>query len=127
MMTDLAIRERDLRASLSELEALRQINLQLTGTLDPNQVLQTIVTSALTLVRAMEVHIFVGAARPNSLEFAASAWRDETRQGQFRQPRADGITAIAARTGQPQVVNQADTHPLFNTKLPPLPEHLSPS
>ncbi|MEW5957445.1 MAG: GAF domain-containing protein [Chloroflexota bacterium] len=115
MMTDLDIRERDLQARLSELEALRQIGLQLTRTLDPDQVLATIATSALTLVGAMEVHIFVGAAPAASLEFAASAWRDETRRGQFRQPRADGITATAARTGQPQVVPQADTHPLFNS------------
>lgn len=115
MMTDLAIRERDLRASLSELEALRQISLQLTRTLDPNQVLQTIVSSTLTLVGALEVHIFVGAEIPDSLEFAASAWRDEARRGQFRQPRADGITATAARSGQPQVINQAASHPLFNT------------
>jgi signal transduction histidine kinase len=115
MMTDLAIRERALQARLSELEALRQISLQLTRTLDPEQVLNTIVTSALTLVEAMEVHIFVNPETTDSLEFAASAWRDETRRGQLRQPRADGITAAAARTGQPQVVHQADTHPLFNT------------
>jgi signal transduction histidine kinase len=97
------------------LEALRQIGLQLTRTLDPEQVLNTIVTSALTLVEAMEVHIFVSQETTDSLEFAASAWRDETRRGQLRQPRADGITAAAARTGQPQVVHEADTHPLFNT------------
>jgi signal transduction histidine kinase len=115
MMMDLAIRERDLRASLSELEALRQISLQLTRTLDPDQVLHTIVASTLTLVRAMEVHIFVGGKAVEGLEFAASVWRDETRRGQLRQPRADGITATAARTGQLQVVNQAGAHPLFNT------------
>ncbi|MCQ3975724.1 MAG: hypothetical protein DPW09_19990 [Anaerolineae bacterium] len=115
MMSDLAIRERALRASLSELEALRQISLQLTRTLDPDQVLDTIVSSALTLVEAMEVHIFVGVDTVDSLEFAASVWRDETRRGRLRQPRPDGITATAARTGQPQVVHQADTHPLFNS------------
>ncbi len=115
MMTDLAIRERALQARLSELEALRQISLQLTRTLDPEQVLNTIVTSALTLVEAMEVHIFVSPETADSLEFAASAWRDETRRGRLRQPRADGITAAAACTGQPQVVHQANTHPLFNT------------
>jgi len=56
MMTDLAARERHLKARQSELEALRQVSLQLTSTLDPDQVLDTVAASALTLVGATEVH-----------------------------------------------------------------------
>ncbi len=115
MMTDLAARERHLKARQSELEALRQVSLQLTSTLDPDQVLDTVAASALTLVGATEVHIFVGDTSGDNLEFAASAWRNETAHPPSRQPRANGLVAKAARTGQPQVVNHADAHPLFDT------------
>ena len=115
MMTDLAARERHLKARQSELETLRQVSLQLTSTLDPDQVLDTVAASALTLVRATEVHIFVGDTSGDHLRFAASAWRDQTDHPPSRQPRADGLVATAARTGQPQVVNHADAHPLFDT------------
>jgi signal transduction histidine kinase len=115
MMTDLAARERHLEDRLSELEALRQVSLQLTSTLDPDKVLDTIASSTLNLISATEVHIFVCGDDGQNLEFAASAWQDETNEKRPRQPRADGITATVARTGQPQVINQADAHPLFST------------
>jgi signal transduction histidine kinase len=115
MMTDLATRERHLKARQSELEALRQVSLQLTSTLDPDRVLDTITNSALSLVDATEVHIFIGDPPGDTLKFAASAWRDEAEHLPARQPRADGLVATAARTGQPQVVNNADMHPLFDT------------
>jgi signal transduction histidine kinase len=114
MMTDLAARERHLKARQSELEALRQVSLQLTSTLVPAQVLDTVAASALTLVDATEVHIFVGDSSGDDLTFAASAWRDET-DHLPRQPRANGLVATAARTSQPQVINHADAHPLFET------------
>jgi signal transduction histidine kinase len=115
MMADLAAREHHLRARLSELEALRRVGLQLTSTLDPDRVLDTIASSTLNLVSATEVHIFVCGPDGEGLEFAASAWQDETWARTPRQPRADGITATAMRTGQPQIINQAGTHPLFST------------
>ena len=59
MMRDLASREQRLQAHLSELEALRQVSLQLTSTLNPIRVMNTVVNSALDLVQATEVHIFL--------------------------------------------------------------------
>ena len=115
MMIDLATRERHLKARQSELEALRQVSLQLTSSLDPDQVLDTVADSALGLVGATEVHIFVGDPPGDTLKFAASAWRDKAEHLPARQPRVDGLVATAARTGQPQVINNADSHPLFNT------------
>jgi len=113
MMTDLAIRERRLTARLSELEALRQVSLQLTSTLDPDRVLDTIASSALRLVNATEVRIFV--YNQQQLEFAASANADSVEGRPPRIPRDDGITATAARTGQPQVINHAGQHRLYTT------------
>lgn len=113
MMVDLALRERRLTARLSELEALRQVSLQLTSTLDPERVLDTIAFSALRLVNATEVRIFV--YNRQQLEFAASASADSVEGRPPRTPRHDGITAHAAQTGQPQVINHAQQHPLYTT------------
>ncbi len=115
MMSDLAARERRLTARLSELETLRHISLQLTGTLDPDRVLNTIAASALELVGAAEVHIFVYEASSGELEFAASAWQTDQPHRPPRRPRPHGITAAVARTGEPLVINQAGEHPLFST------------
>jgi signal transduction histidine kinase len=113
MMADLAARERRLTARLSELEVLRQVSLQLTSSLDPDRVLDTIASSALRLVSATEVRIFVHNRQ--QLEFAASASADSAEGRPPRVPRDDGITATAATTGQPQVINNAAQHPLYTT------------
>ncbi|MCB9075995.1 MAG: GAF domain-containing protein [Anaerolineaceae bacterium] len=113
MMTDLDVRERHLTERLSELEALRQVSLQLTGTLDPEQVLDTIASSALRLVAAATVRIFV--YNRQQLQFAASATADTVDDRRPRIPREEGIIATAAQTGQPQVINQAQHHPLYTT------------
>ncbi len=113
MMSGLAMRERRLTARLAELEALRQVSLQLTSTLDPERVLDTIASSALRLVSAAEVRIFVYARQ--QLEFAASASITDVEDFPPRLPREEGILALAAQTGQPQVINHAARHPLYNT------------
>ena len=73
MMSDLASREQRLQARLSELEALRRVSLQLTSTLNPVRVMNTIVRSALDLVRAAEVHIFLCDETGTNPQFGASA------------------------------------------------------
>ncbi len=114
MMADLSARERHLEARLAELETLRRVGLELTGSLDPEHVLGTIATSARGLVGASEVRIFVLDGDRQHLLFAANVRRDSNGRGSVpRQPRQDGITAMAARNGEPQVVNDAANHPLF--------------
>jgi signal transduction histidine kinase len=111
MMAELAVRERRLTARLSELEALRQVSLQLTSLLDSERVLDTIASSALRLVNAAEVRIFVYTQQ--QLEFAASVAADSVEGRPPRVPREEGITAIAAQTGHPQVIDHAAQHPLY--------------
>ncbi len=115
MMADLNARERRLQARITEMETLRQVSLHLTSTLDLNQVLDTIANSALSLVNAAEVHIFLVDTEDELLKFGVSAWRAPGHEPFPRLPRADGLVALAARAGQPQVINQANQHPLFST------------
>ncbi|RME84294.1 MAG: GAF domain-containing protein [Caldilineae bacterium] len=116
MMAELAARERRLKARLSELEALRQVSLQLTSTLDPDRVFQTIVDSALELAKAAEVHIFMWDDEIGGLRFCASAWQDREAHPPVRAPRPEGLVMHVARTGEAQVVNQADLHPLYSSE-----------
>jgi len=113
MISDLAMRERHLTERLSELEALRQVSLQLTSTLDPDRVLETIASSALRLVNAAEVRIFV--YNRQQLEFVASSSAGSVEGPPPRLPREDGIAATAAQTGRPQVINHAAQHSLYTT------------
>ncbi len=114
MMRDLASREQRLQARLSELEALRQVSLQLTSTLNPMRVMNTIVNSALDLVQATEVHIFLCDETGINPQFGASAQRLMTEVNHRRLPRLDGLVVKCAQTGQRQVINQAEQHPLYN-------------
>lgn len=114
MMSDLASREQRLQANLSELEALRQVSLQLTSTLNPNRVMNTIVNSALDLVQAAEVHIFLCDQTGINPQFGASAQRQKSEVDHRRLPRPDGLVVKCAQTGQLQVINQAGKHALYN-------------
>lgn len=113
MMQELSSRERRLKQRLSELEALRQVSLQLTSTLDPEVVFETIAEAALRLVSAEEVHIFMSEAQPLNLRFVASAWQQKPYPPSPRPPRADGLVMQVARSGELVLVNHAQSHPLF--------------
>ncbi len=116
MMQELSLRERRLKRRLSELEALREVSLQLTSTLDPAMVFETIAQSAVRLVSAEEVHIFMFDANSQTLQFMGSAWRKNVIPPAARQPRADGLVMQVAHSGKTMVANHAQSHPLFTTK-----------
>jgi signal transduction histidine kinase len=111
MMTDLATRERRLKARLTELEALRRVSLQLTSALDPQVVLETIAESVLNLSVANEVRIYTGA----ELILSVSANRDQTKSLLAVQP--NNIVSIVASTGQMHVANWSESRSLFDNSL----------
>ncbi len=111
MMTDLATRERRLKARLAELETLRQVSLQITSTLDLDQVLNTIAASVLGLVEASSVHIYTRDDATGTLSPVANAGQNGMLT--TASPRPDSLVAVVASTGQPHVVNGATSEPLF--------------
>ncbi len=110
MMTDLATRERRLKARLAELETLRQVMLQITSTLDLDQVLKTIATSVLGLVEPSSVHIFT-RDDTGTLRLAVSAGQSGIVEPATARP--DSLMAVVASTGQPHVLNGAIQEPLY--------------
>jgi PAS domain S-box-containing protein len=102
---------------VTELTALREISLQLTQSLDLATVLDTIVDSAVTLVRASDAHIFLCDDDGEQFAFGSGAWAPGHERRPFTEVRDNGLTATVARSGEPVVINDARTHPLFGNGL----------
>lgn len=100
MMKELAERQRRLQVRISELEALRDIGIQLTSVLDIEQVLQTIVDSALKLVQASETHIFLHNAGSHAPELNASAYRNRSAPRPFQYDAALVLDVMSTRHAQ---------------------------
>lgn len=114
MMSEIERREYQLRARISEFETLRKINLELTSSLELDQVLKTIVSSALQLANAAEVHIFLQEEGVFNPKLMASAWASKNHPP-ARMPRPDGLVSTVARTMKTEVINQANQHELYSS------------
>ncbi len=99
------------RARVQELEALQRASLSLTASLELSQVLDSIVRAAFDLVSAGHAHIFLYAE--DRLTYGAALWADGRQETPFTEPRPGGLTYTVARQGEPIVVSDMRTHPLF--------------
>jgi len=114
MMSEIEGRENQLQAQIAEFEMLRKINLELTSSLDLDQVLKSIVSSALQLVNAAKVHIWLMEEGEFNPKLMASAWANK-KHPPAHMPRLDGLVSIVASTMKTEVINQANQHELFNS------------
>jgi len=114
MMSEIEGRENQLQAQISEFEMLRIINLELTSSLELDQVLKTIVSSALQLVNATEVHIFLQEEGVFNPKLMASAWASKDHPP-ARMPRSNGLVSTVAHTMTTEVINQANQHELYSS------------
>lgn len=100
----------------AELDALRQLSLHLTSSLDMPTVLNAIVGESMRLIKdARAVHIYL--YKNGSLEFGAALQLDGN-TAPIASPRRDGLTYKVARSGEIIVVEEMQTHPLY-AKAPP--------
>jgi PAS domain S-box-containing protein len=99
----------------SQLESLRQASLSLTASLDLEQVLDTIAECALDLVPGMKnCHIFLYQfGNGEKLNFGAALWGDGKRRQPFADPRPNGLTMSVAKSGEPILVPDLRSHPLY--------------
>lgn len=94
------------------LAALQIVALSLTSTLELDQVLARVVELAQTLSAAAHSHIFLYDRERDDLTLAASHWSSEQRQFALK-PRAGGITATVARTGEPAFISDTYAHAAY--------------
>ena len=112
---DRAVLLAETRQHAAELEALRKASLNLTASLEWENVLYAILESALHLSQdALDAHIFL--FDEGKLTFGAALWANGSRGKSFAEPREDGLTYNVARSGDVIVVSDFSKHPLFEEK-----------
>jgi len=103
--------EGQLQQRADQLELLRQASLMLTSNLALGSVLEAILEQAMRLVTADDAHIYL--YEQGRLRFGAVRWADGRREGQFAEPRQNGLTYTVARSGERLAVPDMSDHPLF--------------
>lgn len=102
---------------IAELSTFHRIVLQLNSPLRLNAVLDAISESALRLIDANNLHIYLYDAATQEFSLSSALWRDGSRKPAVAKPRAsgEGLTATVVREGHPIVINDAASHPFFQT------------
>lgn len=100
---------------IQELSTIHEIALKLNTPLEINQVLDIINYSALDLIEASNVHIFLYDDKKEQFTIGSALFRDGRRTPAVTAPRKDGITAEVVRTGKRIILPDALGHPLFST------------
>ena len=95
-----------------ELNALKNLSLNLTSSLDPQTVLDAIVIEAMRLVRNARVaHIFLYLH--GKLDFGASLTSDGVRNKPLAMPRKDGLTYSVVNSKKPIIIEDMASHPIY--------------
>jgi signal transduction histidine kinase len=94
-----------------EVKAVQRTSSTLTASLELPTVLDSILASAHELVPADLAHIFLYNGK--TLSFGAASGQGGRWDKPFAEPRRDGLTYRVAETGEPVVVEDIHTHPLY--------------
>jgi PAS domain S-box-containing protein len=94
-----------------ELEILREANLLFTTTFERAVLITQILDYALRLVHADNAHLYL--YEDNRLALGGVKWLNPPFFESPQEPRQDGLTYTAARSGQMIVVDEVNSHPLF--------------
>jgi NtrC-family two-component system sensor histidine kinase KinB len=98
---------------IGQLSSLQQFGLQVVSSLHLQAVLDAVAESALKLVRANDVHIFFYDEDKDELVFRAGLWASGERPEGVPPVRRHGLTFTVAHSGEPMVIDDTLTHPLF--------------
>lgn len=99
------------RSRREELEAVQNISISLTASLELPDVFEAILSAALELVAADDVHIFLYES--GQLNFGAKLNRMGRPDKSYSQPRPEGLTYTVARTGEAVIISDMRNHTLF--------------
>jgi diguanylate cyclase (GGDEF)-like protein len=101
-----------LKQQTDELDALKELSINLTSSLDLPDVLDAVVTEAKRLIEnTRDVNIFL--YKNHKLSFGAALDADGTRNRPWAKPRTNGLTYTVARHGETMIVEDMNNHPLF--------------
>jgi diguanylate cyclase (GGDEF)-like protein len=101
-----------LKQQTDELDALRELSINLTSSLDLPAVLDAVISEAMRLINnTRDVNIFL--YKNNKLSFGASLDSDGAHNKPLSTPRPNGLTYTVAREGKMIIVENMQDHPLF--------------
>ena len=102
---------------VDELSTFNDIVLQLNTPLKLNAVLDTITSSALRLTDATNLHIYLYDSDTKEFTEGSALWRDGRQTAAVKKPRTGGkgLTSTVVREGKPIVINDASSHPFFQS------------
>jgi diguanylate cyclase (GGDEF)-like protein len=101
-----------LKQQTDELDALKELSIHLTSSLDLPDVLDAVVSEAVRLIEnTRDVNIFL--YKNHKLSFGAALDSEGTRNKPWSKPRSNGLTYTVARSGETIIVENMQDHPLF--------------
>ena len=101
-----------LKQQTDELDALKKLSINLTSSLDLPDVLDAVVSEAMRLVaNTRDINIFL--YRNHRLSFGAALDSDGTKNKVWSKPRSNGLTYTVARSGEMIIVEDMQTHPIY--------------
>ena len=98
---------------VNELSTFQEVILQLNTPLELDSVLNLIAESALRLVDADNLHIYLYDMDSDNFSFSAARWRNGDISPAVSAPRKNGLTRTVALRKEAIVINNAPWHPLF--------------
>ncbi|WP_420630959.1 GAF domain-containing protein [Candidatus Leptofilum sp.] len=103
---------------IEELSTFHDIVLRLNEPLKLNAVLDTITESALKLIPATNLHIFLYDSETETFSKGSALWRDGRRTAAVPKvrPAGEGLTSTVVQEGRPIVINDAPNHPFFQSE-----------
>jgi GAF domain-containing protein len=100
---------------VNELTAQREIGQQLAASLHLDAVLDTIGESALHLVQASNVHLFLYDESSGKFGMGVGVWADGSRKLAVTAPRENGLSRAIVRARHPIIIDNVESHPLYST------------
>lgn len=101
-----------LKQQTDELDALKELSIHLTSSLDLPDVLDAVVSEAMRLIEnAHDVNIFL--YKNHKLSFGSAMDAQGTRNQPWATPRSNGLTYTVARTGEMIIIENMREHPLY--------------
>ena len=98
---------------ISQLSDLQQFGLQVVSSLHLQAVLDAVAESVLKSMQADDVHIFLYDEEKDELTYRAGLWASGERPKGMPPVRRQGLTFTVAHSGEPLVINDTLSHPLY--------------
>lgn len=105
----------ELSLRVEQVNTLRDTGQRLASSLDLDQVLDAVGESALQIVHATDVHIYPYDEDVHQFAPGVGVWSDGHRGTVVHLPRLEGISTRAAQTKRPVILNDAESHPLYQS------------